>query len=108
MTSKSSCVRMLVVIMQLLFISLPIFAEFNPTNPPEPNITKRVMVGVSPAEAGWAIGEGNYREGSNVYIETYSDRDDYKFLYWTINGYVYNYNTGFNYTPLAKAANNIV
>ena len=90
--------RILVVILQLLFLSLPVFADFNPTNPPEPNITKPVMVGVYPAEAGWAYGEGNYREGSNVYIETYSYRDDYKFLYWTINGYVYNYNTSFNYT----------
>ena len=90
--------RISVVIMQLLFLSLPIFADFNPSNPPEPNITRRLTVGVTPAEAGWAYGEGNYREGDNVYIYTYPSTGDYTFLYWTINGYIYNYNSDFNYT----------
>ena len=90
--------RVSVVIMQLLFLSLPIFADFNPSNPPEPNITRRLTVGVTPAEAGWAYGEGNYREGANVYIYTYPSTGDYTFLYWTINGYFYNSNSDFNYT----------
>ena len=86
---ENACARVLVVIMQLMLLSLPVYADFNPENPPEPNITRRLTVLASPAEAGYAGNEGNYRPGEQVSIYSYPYDWNYKLKYWTINGHKY-------------------
>ena len=88
MTHMRKYTRLLAVVVQLLLFTTPLHADFNPTNPPEPNITNSLNVGVTPAEAGRVSGGGKYKQGTSVYIST-SAYTNYKFLYWTINGYPY-------------------
>ena len=90
--------RVLVVIIQLLLLSLPIHADFDPSNPPEPNITYKLVVGVTPAGSAYTSGSGTYPTGKSVWVYT-SPYSNYKLLYWTINGYRYHETrTSFYYT----------
>ena len=98
MTHMRKYTRLLAVVVQLLLFTTPLHADFNPTNPPEPNITNSLNVGVTPTEAGRVSGGGKYKQGTSVYIST-SAYTNYKFLYWTINGYPYEQTkTSFYYT----------
>ena len=98
MTHMRKYTRLLAVVVQLLLFTTPLHADFNPTNPPEPNITNSLTVGVTPTEAGRVSGGGKYKQGTSVYIST-SAYTNYKFLYWTINGYPYEQTkTSFYYT----------
>ena len=98
MTHMRKYTRLLAVVVQLLLFTTPLHADFNPTNPPEPNITNSLIVGVTPTEAGRVSGGGKYKQGTSVYIST-SAYTNYKFLYWTINGYPYEQTkTSFYYT----------
>ena len=91
-----TCARALVVLLQM--ITLPIYADFNPTNPPEPNITYKLVVGVTPAGSAYTTGSGNFREGERRRVSA-SPYSNYKLLYWTINGYRYHEtSTSFYYT----------
>ena len=88
--------RALIVLLQM--IALPIYADFNPTNPPEPNITYKLVVGVTPAGSAYTTGSGNFREGERRWVSA-SPYSNYKLLYWTINGYRYHEtSTSFYYT----------
>lgn len=90
--------RALVVIIQLLLLSLPVHADFDPSNPPEPNITYKLVVGVTPAGSAYTSGSGSYPTGKSVWVYT-SPYSNYKLLYWTINGYRYHETrTSFYYT----------
>lgn len=91
-----TCARALVVLLQM--IALPIYADFNPTNPPEPNITYKLIVGATPAGSAYTSGSGNFREGEIRRVSA-SPYSNYKLLYWTINGYRYHEtSTSFYYT----------
>ena len=91
-----TCARALVVLLQM--IALPIYADFDPTNPPEPNITYKLIVGATPAGSAYTSGSGNFREGERRRVSA-SPYSNYKLLYWTINGYRYHEtSTSFYYT----------
>ncbi len=81
--------RVLVVIIQLLLLSLPIHADFDPSNPPEPNVTHRLTVLMNPSDIGYCGNNGSYRAGDGVYVYSYPYDWNYKLKYWTINGYKY-------------------
>lgn len=81
--------RVLAVIIQLLLLSLPIYADFDPSNPPEPNVTHRLTVLMNPSDIGYTGGSGSYRAGDGAYVYSYPYDWNYKLKYWTINGYRY-------------------
>ena len=76
------------LISALCLLSIGTYANFDPTNPPEPYVTYDVTVGVTPSEAGKATGAGKYLVGDKATIKTTANKN-YKFQYWTINGYAY-------------------
>jgi hypothetical protein len=76
------------LIAALCLLSIGTYANFDPTNPPEPYVTYDVTVGVTPSEAGKATGAGKYLVGDKATIKTTANKN-YKFQYWTINGYAY-------------------
>lgn len=78
-------------------------ADFNPDNPPEPFVTRRLTVGITPAEAGTVAGEGNYPVGQMVNIST-TPAKDYTFLYWTLNGVQHSTSLTFMYQMGDSAA----
>lgn len=80
--------RTLLLIASFLALSMSVHAQFNPTNPPEPNVTYTLTVGVTPNGAGKTTGGGKYLVGKSVKITTTANKN-YTFLYWTINGYRY-------------------
>lgn len=69
-----------------LLLSIWVYADFDPTNPPDPYATQQVTVGVTPTGAGKVSGAGKYLVGKEVTISTTPNKD-YTFLYWTLNGY---------------------
>ena len=82
--------RIWMVLLPLWLFVSSLYAEFNPTNPPEPNVTQSLVVDVDPTGAAYVSGTGKYREGTTVRVRTYSPKTNYKFSHWTINGYAYN------------------
>ena len=91
--------RVLAVIIQLLLLSLPIYADFDPSNPPEPNVTHRLTVLMNPSNIGYCGNDGSYRAGEGVYVYSYPYDWNYKLKYWTINGYRYHETSNeFGYT----------
>lgn len=54
------------------------YAQFNPSNPPEPGVTYKVSVNAIPANGGSVSGSGKYSPGSNVTIQA-----------WAQTGYVF-------------------
>ena len=71
--------------------------DFNPDNPPEPNLTNRITVEASPSEAGSVSGGGVYTVGTSVKISTSRYSSDYTFKHWLKNGEVYSESMSFNY-----------
>ena len=91
--------RIWMVLLPLWLFVSSLHAEFNPTNPPEPNVTQSLVVDVDPTGAAYVSGTGKYREGVKVTVRTYSPKTNYKFSHWTINGYAYDEtNMSFQYT----------
>ena len=82
--------RIWMVLLPLWLFVSSLHADFNPTNPPEPNVTQSLVVDVDPTGAAYVSGTGKYREGTTVRVRTYSPKTNYKFSHWTINGYAYN------------------
>ena len=91
--------RIWMVLLPLWLFVSSLHADFNPTNPPEPNVTQSLVVDVDPTGAASVSGTGKYREGVKVTVRTYSPKTNYKFSHWTINGYAYDEtNMSFQYT----------
>lgn len=78
-----SCKSLLIALLSLL--SIVVYADFDPTNPPDPYATQQVTVGVTPTGAGKTSGAGKYLVGKSITISTTANKD-YTFLYWTLNG----------------------
>ena len=92
------------LIAAVLLLSMRVYADFDPVNPPEPNVTRLVTVGVTPAEAGKTTGAGQYIEGTSITITTTANKN-YKFQHWTVNGYPFaETNTSFTYVVGDSAA----
>ena len=97
----------MMAVMLLLLGSTPaLYAQFNPTNPPEPqeNIYYNVTVSASPASAAYTYGTGKYLEGTSRSISYSLRNSNYKFSHWTLNGERYSDNTSFTYNVAAVDA----
>jgi hypothetical protein len=81
-------IRISLLVVAVCLLPIAAYADFNPTDPPEPYVTYQVIVGITPAEAGKTTGSGQYLVGDKATI-TAKPNKHYKLLYWTINGYAY-------------------
>ena len=75
-----------------------LFAQFNPSNPSEPNMNFRVSVSATPSDISWSSGSGTYREGQSVYINTSLYNGNYAFSHWARDGEYYTDQQSFRYT----------
>ncbi len=71
--------------------------DYNPTDPPEPQVTYRIAVSLTPDGAGSVSGIGKYAEGTSVYINT-SGRRGFVFKHWLKDGVEHTTERGFYYT----------
>lgn len=76
--------------------------DFNPGNPPEPNLRLRVNVS---SERGNTSGSGTYLSGTKVMISTSSQSPDFTFAYWTLNGEKYSEQQTFEYVVADRNVN---
>ncbi len=60
--------------------------DFNPENPPEPQVLHKVTVDCNLANVAYLSGEGKYTVGTTVWINTSASATSYKFLGWLKNG----------------------
>ena len=103
----------MMTVMLLLVGSTPaLHAQFNPTNPPEPDYeivepVKYYTVSISalPASVAYVISGGSYTSGYRKYIYTSLRNSKYKFSHWTLNGDFYSANSSFYYTVETADAN---
>lgn len=70
--------------------------EYDPSNPPEPEMYYKLTTSVNISGAGYASGSGKYKEGTEVTINT-SANQNYTFEYWTLNGERYSNEQSFTY-----------
>ena len=63
--------------------------EFDPVNPPEPQVMYRVKVTAQPEEAAYVSGTGTYVIGSTVYVGTSATSPAFRFSHWLKNGEEY-------------------
>lgn len=109
----NNIIRNMMTVMLLLVGSTPaLHAQFNPTNPPEPDYeivepVKYYTVSISalPASVAYVTSGGSYTSGYRKYIYTSLRNSKYKFLHWTLNGDFYSANSSFYYTVEAADAN---
>ena len=78
--------------------------DYDPQNPPDPNISFKLTVSASPSEAGYVSGGGRYKEGQQVQLST-SPKANYDFLYWTCDGVQVSDQASFSYTMPQKPVN---
>lgn len=74
-----------------------VYAQFDPSNPPEPQMYYKLTTSASPSNAGYTSGDGDYLEGEEIWIST-SARENWTFLYWVLNGVKYTEEQSFTYT----------
>lgn len=74
--------------------------EFNPANPPEPQLRPKytLTVKVEPEGVGYASGSGRYEAGTRVSLNTSGNDTDYQFKCWQKDGQVISTNRYFSYT----------
>lgn len=85
----NSIIRNAMAVLLLILGSTPaLYAQYNPTNPPEPqeNIYYNVTVESSPAAAANMTGTGKYVAGTNVDVRYSLKSSVYSFSHWTVNG----------------------
>lgn len=100
---KIHVLRLAAVLLVLMTGNMAAMAQYNPGNPPEPNIKYKVTVGVTPKEAGYASGTGSYFKGTEITVST-SAKVGYDFLYWTKNGIEYGTSMSFRYAVEDESA----
>lgn len=109
----NNIIRNMMTVMLLLVGSTPaLHAQFNPTNPPEPDYeivepVKYYTVSISalPASVAYVTSGGSYTSGYRKYIYTSLRNSKYKFSHWTLNGDFYSAKSSFYYTVEAADAN---
>lgn len=83
--------------MLLLFVAGAWADDFNPQNPPDPNVRFRLTVQVSPSGVGYASGGGRFEKGVQAWVYT-SGSENYDFLYWMCKDEIVSYSKSFGYT----------
>ena len=88
----------------LLLLLFPLFtyAQFNPTDPAEPQVPVfyyPLTVACDPDIAGYVSGAGSYAPGATVTVST-SAKAGYTFSHWTLNGETIAQPASFSYTTV--------
>lgn len=76
--------------------------DFNPDDPPEPNVPifyYPLTITCDPDVAGYVSGAGNYAPGTTRTVST-SAKSGYTFSHWTLNGETINQPASFSYTTV--------
>ena len=98
--------KMMTVVLLLLGSTPALYAQFNPTNPPEPDAVKpeevvtyyTVTISASPATAATVPSGGKFTTGSSKYVYSTRKNSNYRFSHWTLNGEHYSNKSSFTYT----------
>ena len=98
--------KMMTVVLLLLGSTPALYAQFNPTNPPEPDAGKpeevityyTVTISASPATAATVPSGGKFTTGSSKYVYSTRKNSNYRFSHWTLNGEYYSDKSSFTYT----------
>lgn len=90
-------------VLLVLLLSVPITAgaqtnDYNPENPPDPQMRFKVTVTSEPSDAGYVSGGGWYNVGNTVNLSTSVRNNDYEFLYWMQDGVQIDSPKQFSYT----------
>lgn len=100
------------VLLLLLGSTPALHAQFNPTNPPEPDYEVvepvkyyKVSISAMPASVAYVTSGGSYASGYNKWIYTYNTSSRYKFSHWTLDGEFFSNNSGFYYTVEERDVN---
>lgn len=72
--------------------------EFDPSSPPDPQASYRVVVTATPTGAAYTSGSGLYNKGAGVWIDTSVKDTDYRFVRWLKDGQEYTTSQGFYFT----------
>ena len=89
----------------LLLLTTAAKAQFNPNDPPEPQVPVfyyQLTATCNPVEAGTASGRGSYAPGTPVTVST-SPKAGYVFNHWTLNGVRIDQPASFSYTTVEGA-----
>lgn len=97
---KNTFKNIVAMLLLILLGSMHANAQFNPTNPPEPeeNLYYMINVTASPAAAAYTYGTGKFLKGKSTDVKYSIKNSNYKFSHWTINGEIYSKNSSFKYT----------
>lgn len=79
------------------------WAQFNPANPPDPQMLYKVVALAT--DGHYTSGSGSYTLGTPVTINTSASSTGFDFKHWTKNGVVYTTNKSFTYTVEAMNVN---
>lgn len=110
----NNIIRNMMAVLLLTLGSTPaLYAQFNPTNPPEPDGGKpevvityyKVTVQANPAAAASVSNGGELTTGSSKYVYTSRKNSNYRFSHWTLNGEKYSEKSSFYYTIESFDAN---
>lgn len=77
--------------------------EFDPSNPPDPQMLYKVVA--TATDGHYTSGSGQYTVGTQVTINTSAASTNFDFKHWTKNGVVYTTNKSFTYTVEAANVN---
>ena len=77
--------------------------DFNPANPPDPQMLYKVVALAT--DGHYTSGSGSYTLGTQVTINTSASSTGFDFKHWTKNGVVYTTNQSFTYTVEAANVN---
>lgn len=96
----------MLVVLLLVMGSMHTHAQFNPTNPPDPqeNIYHNITVVSNPAAAAYTYGSGKFLEGSTTTVRYSLRNSNYRFTHWTLNGERYSESSSFAYTVGSEKA----
>ena len=102
----NNMIRKMMTVLLLILESTPaLYAQFNPTNPPEPDGVKpeevityyTVTISANPATAASVPSGGKFTTGSSKYVYSTRKNSNYKFSHWTLNGEYYSDKISFTY-----------
>lgn len=87
-------------LLMMLMLALRASAQggFNPSNPPEPLVQYRVVVGSTPDGVAYTSGSGKYTPGTTVSIRTSARNSNFSFQHWLKDGEVFTTDMNFSYT----------
>lgn len=94
-----------IMVFCLLLLTTGAKAQFNPDNPPEPQVPVfyyPLTATCNPTQAGAASGRGSYAPGTTVTVST-SPKVGYAFSHWTLNGVRIDQPASFSYTTVEGA-----